>query len=235
MTSTSRFTHEAKNKLPRLIGRWCLAIVAVFIFIELQMLTITLVGPDNWNPLWMLAAQGLAGAALLLLAMLEYHGRGGIRALMGNNTRKALHMALPLVAAVFIVTTLVDAVMGGQAQPFIAPMLSSLSVGQKVVFFAMLLTIPALSDELLYRHFLIRLFPMNSRSWQWVAVMVTTVVFVIANGDYHSRSSFVLMACLGAILGVVRICSGGLAAPILLHGLAMAAGLASSLFLSTLD
>lgn len=114
-------------------------------------------------------------------------------------------------------------------------LLSELSTAQIVLFLSMLLVFPPLSEELLYRHFLIRLFPSRGRSWQCVAVIITAALFVLLHGQYKNWTSFLLLGCLGVIFDVARIASGGLLAPVLLHSFAEVAGMTSDWVLANFE
>lgn len=212
-----------------------IAALAVAMFLGCQRVTADLVGQAHWNILWMVAAQGIAGAALLLLAMWEYRQLGSIKALFGHDLLHTLQLTAPLVVAVYLLMTFVEAGLGHGPGSFMLKATAGLSAIQITLFFGMLIVFPAISEELLYRHFLIRLFPLNLRASQEIAVMVTAVLFMQAHGQYQHWTSYALMGCLGVILGLARIISGGMTAPVLLHGLATVMGITSDLFLNCIE
>lgn len=212
-----------------------MAALAVAVFLACHLAAPGLVGETRWNLLWLLGTQGITGAILLLLAILQYRRQGGFKALLGHDPERALRLGAPLIIVAYLVVTFIEAALGHTQGTFRGPALSDFSAVQIMLFFAMLLVFPAITEELLYRHFLIRLFPLNGRTWQTLAVIVTTLLFMQAQGQYQQWPSYLLMGGLGVILGVARIVSGGLAAPILLHALADATGMTSDLFLTSLD
>lgn len=216
-------------------GRWGMAALAVFIFYTLQIATVVTVGQENWNSLWMVGAHGITGAALLLLALIQFRNHGGIKALLGHNTVRALRFGVPLIVVAYVVTTFLDVTLGFGREPFMENLLSKFSTAQIILFLSMLVVLPPLGEELLYRHFLIRLFPITSRSWQWVAVIATAALFMLTHGQYKNWPSFLLLGCLGAFFGAARIATGGLVAPVLLHSFAEVAGMTSDLILANLE
>ncbi|TBN34961.1 CPBP family intramembrane glutamic endopeptidase [Pseudomonas sp. BGI-2] len=229
-------TIEASRSEPyKWAGRWGMAALAVLIFYALQITTVGMVGQENWNSLWLVGAHGITGAALLLLALIQFRNDGGIRALLGHNTGRALRFGVPLIVAAYVVTTFLDVTLGFGREPFMENLLSEFSTAQIILFLSMLLVLPPLSEELLYRHFLIRLFPITSRSWQWVAVIAMAALFMLTHGQYKNWPSFLLLGCLGVIFGAARIATGGLVAPVLLHSFAEVAGMTSDLVLANFE
>ena len=212
--------------------RWGIAALAVTIFYALQIGAVLTVGKENWNSLWMVGAHGITGAALLLLALIQFRSEGGIRALLGHNIWQALRIGVPLIVVAYVVTTFLDVTLEFGREPFMAKLLSQFSTAQIILFFSMLVVLPPLSEELLYRHFLIRLFPNTKRYWQLIAVVAMAALFTVTHAQYQNWPSFLLLGCLGALLGAARITTGGLAAPVLLHSFAEVAGMTSDLFLA---
>ncbi|MBI6851236.1 CPBP family intramembrane metalloprotease [Pseudomonas cichorii] len=229
-------TIEASRSEPyKWVGRWGMTALAVFIFYTLQITTFITVGQENWNSLWMVGTHGITGAALLLLALIQLRNDGGIRALLGHNTGRVLRLGVPLIVVAYVVTTFLDVTLGFGREPFMENLLSKFSTAQIILFLSMLIVLPPLSEELLYRHFLIRLFPITSRSWQWVAVIATAALFMLSHGQYKNWPSFLLLGCLGAFFGAARIATGGVVAPVLLHSFAEVAGMTSDLILANLE
>lgn len=216
-------------------GRWGMAALAVLIFYSLQIATVVTVGQENWNSLWMVGAHGITGVALVLLALIQFRNCGGIRAILGHNAGPALLVGVPLILVAYAVTTVLDVTLGFGREPFMENLLSTFSTTQIILFISMLIVLPPLSEELLYRHFLIRLFPATNRSWRWVAVIAVAAVFTLTHGQYKNWPSFLLLGCLGVIFGVARIATGGLVAPVLLHSFAEVAGMTSDLLLASFE
>lgn len=217
------------------LSRWGMAVLAVFLFYKIQTATVEFVGQESWNSLWLVGAHGITGAALLLLAVVQSHNSGGLKALIGHSIGSTLRIGIPLIAFGYVVTTILEVALGFGREPFMEKLLSELSTTQIILFLAMLLVFPPLSEELLYRQFLIRLFPSRSGAWQWAAVIATAALFALLHGQYKNWTSFLLLGCLGVIFGVARIASGGLLAPVLLHSFAEVAGMTSDLILANLE
>ncbi|WP_374685005.1 CPBP family intramembrane glutamic endopeptidase [Rhizobacter sp. J219] len=80
--------------------------------------------------------------------------------------------------------------------------------------------------KLFFRRFLLELFPVQ-RSWLWAAFggLATAAAFAAFHYSYMYPSTFVLLGVLGLIFAWVRIRSGTLWAPILLHAVAAVTGL----------
>lgn len=231
MTFKDRFKTAPVESMPWRVG---IAAVAVAGFIGCHLATPALVGEARWDLLWMAATQGIAGALLVVLAALQYRRRGGLKVLLGHSALRVLPLGASLIIALYLLATLIEAALGQTQGPLMGHALHGLSAAQIMLLFSMLLVFPAIAEELLYRHFLIGLFPLTQRTWQALAVVVTTVLFMLQGQSLH-WPSYALMGALGVILGVARITSGGLAAPILLHALASFMGMCSDLLLASLD
>lgn len=90
----------------------------------------------------------------------------------------------------------------------------------------LLLTLPPLAEELLFRHFLLAAVPFNkSPVWSGVAVIGTATLFALVHQQYQNWPTLALMFVMGVILAVARIRSGGLLLPVILHSFAVALGL----------
>ncbi|MGE8067073.1 CPBP family intramembrane glutamic endopeptidase [Pseudomonas sp. NPDC089569] len=229
---TTKATRTESYRWARRLG---MAALAVSIFYTLQIVTFLTVGKENWNSLWIVGSHGITGVALLLLALVQFRNEGGITALIGHNIGRALCIGVPFIVVAYSVTTFLDVALGFGREPFMEKLLFKFSIPQIILFYSMLVVLPPLSEELLYRHFLIRLFPLTKRSWQWVAVVTTASLFTLTHGQYKNWTSFLLLGCMGVLFGAARIATGGLAAPFLLHSFGEVAGMTSDWVLANFD
>jgi len=81
----------------------------------------------------------------------------------------------------------------------------------------------------LYRHFLIRLFPLDHRLWQWVAILATTTLYVAMHMPFSGWTECLLIGALSVILAYARVRSAGILVPVLLHMFAGAVNLSRGL------
>jgi len=69
---------------------------------------------------------------------------------------------------------------------------------------ASLLILPAIAEELMIRHYLLRLFPyQRSVIWKWIAVVATSLLFAIIHTQYDSWTTLALI-----FVGVLAVCLG---------------------------
>jgi len=84
-----------------------------------------------------------------------------------------------------------------------------------------LVLFPPVTEELLFRHYVMRVFPLDSgRFWQCTAIVVSTLVFAALHNQYDNLITLVTLVAVGLILAIARIASGGLLVPVLLHAAA---------------
>lgn len=216
------------------LKRWGMAAVAFLLSIAVLVGVQFAFGLENKNRLVLMLAHGLAAGALLLLAHLQFWKHGGVRSLIGQNIKATLKIGVPLVVFVYVLELVLVSVLGYGREPFMVTLYDGLTPGGVVLFLAMLIVFPPLGEELLYRHFLIRLFPLHRRLYQCLAVVLTAVLFMLLHQQYKYWTTFVLIAVLALIFGAARIASGGLAAPVVLHGVAEVAGVSVDFVLSQL-
>lgn len=214
--------------------RWGMAAVAFLLSIAVLLGVQFAFGLENKNRLVLMLGHGLAAGALLLLAHLQFWKQGGVRSLIGHNIKGTLKVGVPLVVFVYVLELVMVTVLGYGREPFMVSLYDGLSPAGILLFLAMLLVFPPLSEELLYRHFLLRLFPLHRRFYQYFAVVLTAVLFMLLHQQYKYWTTFILIAVLALIFGAARIASGGLAAPVILHGVAEVAGVSVDFILSQL-
>lgn len=214
--------------------RSLIGITALFLALTIQTWIFMVVGKDEWNSLWLMLAHGGMAVALLLLAAVQLRSSGGLLMLLGHDIGRACKIYLPIVIVIYVVCTSLDVGLGYGRETFMVSFLGGLSALEKLLCLVMLLALPPLSEELLYRHFLMRLFPLNSRFWQWVAILSTSVLFMLMHSQYTHWPSFALIGALAVLFAFARVRTGGILVPVILHSFAEVCGMLSDTVLSQL-
>lgn len=212
--------------------RSLLAITALFLGVAIPTLMFTVVGKDEWNSLWLMLAHGATAIALLLLAAVQLRNSGGLRKLLGHDLGRTYKIFLPIVIAIYVVCTSLDVGLGFGRETFMVSFLGGLSGIEKVLCLVMLLALPPISEELLYRHFLMRMFPLNSRFWQGIAILSTSLLFMLMHSQYEHWPSHLLIGALAVLFAYARVRTGGILVPVLLHSFAEVCGMLSDTVLS---
>lgn len=211
-----------------------MGITALFLALALPAWIFTVVGKEEWTSLWLMVAHGATAVALLLLAALQLRGSGGLRALLGHDLWRTYKICLPIVVVIYAVCTSLDVGLGYGRETFMVTFLAGLTALERVLCLVMLLALPPISEELLYRHFLMRLFPLNSRFWQWVAILSTSSLFMLMHSQYTHWPSFALIGALAVLFAYARLRTGGILVPVLLHSFAEICGMLSDTVMSQL-
>lgn len=213
--------------------RRCLVgIFALFLSLAIPIGIFTAVGKDDWNSLWLMVAHGATAVALLLLAAVQLRSSGGLQTLLGRGLGRTYKIYLPMVIAIYVVGTSLDVGLGYGRETFMVSFLGGLSAWEKVLCLVLLLALPPISEELLYRHFLMRLFPLHRRFWQWVAILSTSALFMLMHSQYTHWPTFALIGALAILFAYTRVRTGGIFVPVLLHSFAEVCGMLSDTILS---
>lgn len=205
--------------------RLLIAVIAILTSASGGLVIYSFVGREHWSQLWNMASHGLVASVLLILAVAQVRSISGIRALVGREVGRNLLLFVPLVLLVYLVCESLGIALGFPREDFMVNLFSGMSLPEQILCTLLIVTLPPISEELLYRHFLIRLFPLNHRIWKWVAVIVTAGIFTLVHSQYSNWTTFLLLASLGVLLALARIRTGGLAVPILMHSSAGVFGL----------
>ncbi|XWJ90428.1 CPBP family intramembrane glutamic endopeptidase [Phytobacter ursingii] len=72
-------------------------------------------------------------------------------------------------------------------------------------------------EEVIFRGFLLNAFIRAGRFARQQSIVVTSVVFALMHTQYHAPATFIWLFTFSALLCVVRMASGGLLLPMLLH------------------
>ena len=192
------------------------ACLAMGLFIATQLVLVSVLGAGNLNAMRLLADSGFSAAVLFLFAVFERRHSGGARALIGHDVGRTFKLCVAWTAGAYLVCSGLDIWLGyGRTESMFNS--GGASVSQKVLFWVMALTFLPIFEELLYRHFLIRLFPLESRVWQWVAILSTSALYMFIHMPFAYWTSFLLIGTLAVILAYARVRSAGLLVPVLLH------------------
>ncbi|MCK6189126.1 type II CAAX endopeptidase family protein [Pseudomonas sp. EYE_354] len=191
--------------------RLLMACLAILLYFAVQLVLIFAVGKAS--TLWMSISASLV--VLLIFAWVERRHSGGVRALVGHDLGNTLKHCAPWVLGAYLVSTGLDVGFGYWQEP--TPLAGTQSMTKKLLLFAMTLVIISTLEELLYRHFLIRLFPLGHRRWRYVAILFTTALYMLMHMPYAHWTNFLLVGTLSIILGYARVRSAGLLVPVLLH------------------
>ncbi|WP_017904139.1 CPBP family intramembrane glutamic endopeptidase [Pseudomonas asplenii] len=209
-----------------------MAILAMLVFLGTQIGVILASGQSQVSSLEMLSMHAATAVLLSLLAWLQFKSAGGLRALAGHDLKKGLKTFFPMLLLAYLTLSILDIGLGLGREDFMIGFFQGLTPLQVMACLVMLVLFPPISEELLFRHFLMRLFPLNRRFWQAVAVAVSSGIFVAMHTQYEHWPTLVLIGALGVILSVARIQSGGLLLPLVLHSLAEVVGMSADWLLA---
>lgn len=183
-----------------------------------------------WNSISKLTQQVvLQAAALLTLLTLHRHFNSdklfNSQHALGGAGRLATIGSLGVVATylvAFAYTELLDIP--------VEPAMMAIRATQGVADWALLLlsvvVLAPMWEELFFRRFLLGMFPVHrSGLWAVVGASATAAAFAAFHYLYEHPSTFVLLGVLGFIFAWVRIRSGTLWVPMVLHGVATVIGL----------
>lgn len=207
---------------PRRLG---MGLLALIVFLVSMQGAFFLVGKEHWGTLWMLTSHGVCAVLLLLLVLVQFRKDGGLRGLVGHDLMPTFKIGLLLMVNAYLACTILDVGLGFGREDYMVRFLADMTPAEKVLCLVMLVTLPPLNEELLYRHFLIRIFPLNSRFWRWAAVLITSLIFMQMHSQYSHWPTVVLIGAVGLILAFARVRTGGILVPVLLHSSAEVIGM----------
>lgn len=162
-----------------------------------------------------------AGVGLLLLYYLQNRRQGFTRAFAGHTLQRPLRNGLLATTAVYVLCGVVMALFDIPDESFMLTFFDGLDRSQIVLLCISLVIFPPLAEELLFRHFLMRLLPWErSTIWKWLSIVLSTVLFAAIHTQYEQAITMVALVAVGFVLAVARIASGGLLVPVLIHACA---------------
>ncbi|WP_294734279.1 CPBP family intramembrane glutamic endopeptidase [uncultured Pseudomonas sp.] len=197
--------------------RILMACLAIGLYLAIQLALVLVVGTGNLTRLTQLIDGGFSAMVLLMLAVIERRHSGGFRAVIGRDLSRTFKLCLPWILGVYLVCTSLDIGLGYGYEAYTMAFRGSLPTAQKVLLLSMGLLIIPIFEELLYRHFLIRLFPLDHRLWQWVAILATTTLYMAMHMPFSGWTECLLIGTLSVILAYARVRSAGILVPVLLH------------------
>ncbi|PVZ12628.1 MULTISPECIES: CPBP family intramembrane glutamic endopeptidase [unclassified Pseudomonas] len=200
--------------------RWAGGVLALSMFYTAQLAVTALPQTDPDGFLILLAGFGLAAAMLGLLALTQLTPGQTVSVFLGRRLGAVLVLGWVLVTLVQAGAIGWDT---GQAGP--APAGPAWPERGGVLFVLMLLALPAIAEELLYRHFVMEMFDLAHPKGRLLAIVLSTALFAYSFGGDTAGAHMLFMAALGLVLGTARVASGGLLAPILLNAYATGLGL----------
>ncbi|MBN2977099.1 CPBP family intramembrane glutamic endopeptidase [Pseudomonas lactucae] len=197
--------------------RLLMACLAIGLFIAIQIPVMLIVGKGNLTKPMVLIDAGVCVVVLLILAVFERRHSGGVRAVIGSDLNRTFKLCAPWILGVYLVCTSLDIGLGYGYESYRMTSRDSHPAAQRALIFAMVVMIISIIEELQYRHFLIRLFPLDHRIWRWVAILATTALYTALHMPFSSWIGCLMIGSLSIILGYARVRSAGLLVPVLLH------------------
>lgn len=201
---------------PRL-GMFALATLVVFLAAVPEFL---FVPADMQAYLTFTTTSGITALVLLALFALQYRCDARTQ-WRGHAIGKPLQWGALGVIGSYLLFGVAIFVLGLPREVFMAELLDGLNSWQATIKIASLIVLPPIAEELFFRHYMLRLFPYeNSRTWTWIAIIVTSAVFASMHIQYGNWMTVVLIFACGGVFAIARVVSGGLLVPVLLHSLA---------------
>ncbi len=201
---------------PRL-GMFVLATLIVFLA---AMPEVLFVPADMQAYLTFTTTSGITALVLLALFALQYRADSRTQ-WRGHAIRKPPAVGAISIIGTYLLFGVAVFVLGLPREVFMAELLDGLNSWQVAIKIASLIVLPPITEELFFRHYMLRLFPYeNSRAWTWIAIIVTSAIFAGMHIQYGNWITVVLIFACGGVFAVARVVSGGLLVPVLLHSLA---------------
>nr|WP_256261433.1 type II CAAX endopeptidase family protein [Pseudomonas gingeri] len=195
-------------------------VVACLVFFLVPVPGVLFVPKEMQAYLIIALTSGVSGLVLLALFVSQYRSYSGAR-LRGEHISTPLKAGALRVIAAYALCGIAIAVLGLPREVFMVELLANLTTWQTLIKIASIIVFAPLAEELFVRHYMLRLFPYeNSRTWQVVAIIVTSTVFAALHFQYGNITTLALIFAVGCVFAIARIASGGLLVPLLLHALA---------------
>ena len=182
--------------------------------------------PAQFTSLYSVGWMGYWALALSLLLCVQYRKAGVLPVVVGTSFRRPFLAGLSCIVATYMCGALLMVVLGLPREPFMVTFFDDLDRGQVALLIAFLIMFVPITEELMYRHFLLRLVPYRrSDGWMWTGVMLTAVIFTLSHYQYENVLTLATIFIVGVVLAVARIRSGGLMVPVMLHAATEVIGL----------
>ncbi|MBD8495534.1 CPBP family intramembrane glutamic endopeptidase [Pseudomonas syringae] len=209
--------------------RIAMLLLAIASGLATQAVLMTIVGASGWTGLQLLMIGSVQATVLLAVAIFERRHSGGVRAVMGHDVAATFKRCFPWLVVSLLLCTGLDFALGYKSEPLVTTHGLKASMAQRVLIFTLVLTVLPLIEELLYRHFLIRLFPVEQRVWRYAAILATSALYLFVHQHQPHWTGVLLFSLIAVILAYARIRSAGLLAPVLLHSSVLAMGMVRGL------
>lgn len=197
-----------------------MALLAILLFFGVQVFTVLWVGKEDMGTLWIPGLHAVAAIPLIALATLQCRQGGTMRTLAGTNIVSSLKIFLPIVLCLYIACNGLNLALGIPRESFMIHLFDGLSVWQSVFMVLGVMVFPPVTEELIYRHFLFRMFPVHKVAGAWAAVLFTATAFSWNHSQYTHWTTTLLLAALGITLTIARLKTGGILVPVLMHSFA---------------
>ncbi|MDY7533584.1 type II CAAX endopeptidase family protein [Pseudomonas sp. Bout1] len=197
--------------------RILMACLAIGLYLAIQLALVLIMGTGNLTRLTLLIDGGFSAVVLLTVAVIERRHSGGVRAVIGRDLSRTFKLCLPWILGVYLVCTSLDIGLGYGYEAYTMFLRGSLPSAPRALLLSMGLLIVPIFEELLYRYFLIRLFPLDNRLWRWVAILATTAVYMAIHMPFSGWIECLMIGTLSVIFAYARVRSAGILVPVLLH------------------
>ncbi|MDD1015216.1 CPBP family intramembrane glutamic endopeptidase [Pseudomonas rubra] len=169
---------------------------------------------------------GLAGIGLIGLLYLQHRKQGLREVIMGQQFLRPYLYGLGAIVIIYALCAGWMSLFYIPRENFMVHFFDGLAPGQIVLLCATLILFPPVAEELVFRHYLMRLVPLDrGAAWQWAAIIVSTMLFTASHIQYQNSVTGVTLLAVGLVFGISRVLSGGLIVPVLLHASAEVIGL----------
>lgn len=210
------------------------ALVALVLFFVVQSFGRAVIPEESQRYLWVFGQHGMTALALGILLAVSVRATESSMSFWGTPDPKTIALGFTAVTAAYLVSAAYTFAMGFPQEPWMAKLFFGLDGLQTSVLIATLLVFPPLTEELLFRHFLVELIPYKRSKWWAIGTVVaTSLAFAALHAlQYQNWPTLTLMFVVGAIFAIARIASRGLGLPMLLHSYAVGLGLGCNWLMS---
>lgn len=161
---------------------------------------------------------GLAGIGLIALLYLQHRKQSLREVVMGQQFLRPYLYGLGAIVIIYGLCAAWMYLLNVPRESFMVHFFDDLAPGQIALLCATLILFPPVAEELLFRHYLMRLFPLDrGPGWQWAAIVVSTLLFTASHIQYDNYVTGFTLLTASLVFGISRVLSGGLIVPVLLH------------------
>lgn len=142
---------------------------------------------------------------------------------VGTISKRLALTTVVAVLATYLTAYGVDWLLGNHQEQFMETLFRfQTTPAQMVTTLAALVLLVPIAEELMFRHFILSIFPFQINVW-WAtgAVIFSAAVFTVMHVQYDYWTTYATLAVFALIVGVARVLSGGVALPMFLHSFAV--------------